>query len=91
MLWDYPWPGNVRELRNVLSRAFVLSGGQIQAEHIEVFSHTLSQGVDPELMDNRAFLERTLLQYDGNKSKVARELGIPRTTLVYKMKKYGLT
>ena len=41
-------------------------------------------------MDNRAFLERTLLKYDGNKSKVARELGIPRTTLVYKMKKYGL-
>ena len=91
MLWDYPWPGNVRELRNVLSRAFVLSGGDIQTEHIEVFSHTFSQELEPELLDNRAFLERALLRCDGNKSKTARELGIPRTTLVYKMKKYGLS
>lgn len=90
MLWDYPWPGNVRELRNVLSRAFVLSGGPIKAEHIEVFSHTFSPEVEPELFDNRAFLERVLMRSDGNKSKAARELGIPRTTLVYKMKKYGL-
>ena len=57
---------------------------------ISKFSQPFLQGVDPDLMDNRAFLERTLLKYDGNKSKVARELGIPRTTLVYKMKKYGL-
>ena len=90
MLWDYPWPGNVRELRNVLSRAFVLSGGDIETEHIEVFSHAFSQDIEPELLDNRAFLERALLRCDGNKSKTARELGIPRTTLVYKMKKYGL-
>ena len=91
MLWDYAWPGNVRELRNVLSRAFVLSGGAIEPEHIEVFSHVFSQGLEPELLDNRAFLERALLRCDGNKSKTARELGIPRTTLVYKMQKYGLS
>jgi transcriptional regulator with PAS, ATPase and Fis domain len=90
MLWDHKWPGNVRELRNVLSRGFVLSGGTIDAEHIEVFSQSLSEHEVKNLSENRSFLERTLLRFDGNKAKVARELGIPRSTLVYKMRKYGL-
>ena len=90
MLWDYSWPGNVRELRNVLQRAFVLSGGAIDIQHIEVFSNVTPKEMDPQLMENKAFLLRILSKFDGNRSQAARELGIPRTTLVYKMKKYGL-
>ena len=90
MFWEYSWPGNVRELRNVLQRAFVLSGGAIDIEHIEVFANVTPNGMDPRLLENKAFLQRTLNKYGGNRSQVARELGIPRTTLVYKMKKCGL-
>ena len=41
----HDWPGNVRELRNVLTRAFVLGAGEIDAEHIEIYT-----GVQPTPM-----------------------------------------
>ena len=38
----------------------------------------------------RAILSEALARLGGNRSAVARELGIPRTTLHYKLKNYGL-
>ncbi len=90
MLWNYTWPGNVRELRNVLSRAFVLGMGVIRAEHIEINSSSVVIETTPEMMGNGAFLEKILQACDGNISLAARQLGVPRTTLFYKMKKLGI-
>jgi transcriptional regulator of acetoin/glycerol metabolism len=90
MLWNYEWPGNVRELRNVLSRAFVLGEGHILPEYIEVFSTPISQGVSDDMKNNRMFLQRTLNNCEGNLSQAARQLGVPRTTLAYKLRKLGL-
>lgn len=86
----HDWPGNIRELRNVLTRAFVLSGGMIDAEHIEVYT-----GLEPTPMiidghDEGTFLRRVFKQCGGNKSKMSRELGLPRTTLIYKLKRFNL-
>ena len=39
----------------------------------------------------RAFLEATLARHDDNRSAAARELGIARSTLLYKLKKHGIT
>ncbi len=85
----HDWPGNVRELRNVLSRAFVLSGGTIQSEHIEIFGTEINPLV-PFEDEQSDYLEKIFHRCGGNRSKMARELGIPRTTLLYKLKKAGL-
>jgi len=90
MLWNYEWPGNVRELRNVLSRAFVLGEGNIVPEYIEVFSTPISQVLSDDMKNNRMFLQRTLNNCEGNLSQAARQLGVPRTTLAYKLRKLGL-
>jgi DNA-binding NtrC family response regulator len=85
----HDWPGNVRELRNVLSRAFVLSGGTIQSEHIEIFGTEINP-LFPFEDEQSDYLEKIFHRCGGNRSKMARELGIPRTTLLYKLKKAGL-
>ena len=90
MLWNYEWPGNIRELRNVLSRAFVLGEGHISPEYIEVFSTPIPETISDEMKNNRMFLQRTLNNCEGNLSQTARQLGVPRTTLAYKLRKFGL-
>lgn len=94
ILKRYRWNGNIRELRNVLSRAFVLSGGNIDIEHVEVYdistesdSFYAKEDKKPFLDDSLAFL---LEKHKGNRSAMARELGIPRTTLLYKLQQAGL-
>ncbi len=91
IFWDYNWPGNVRELRNVLSRAFVLGNGKILPEFIELAAIPTIEGMSDELKNNKMFLQRVLNRCDGNLSKTARELGVPRSTLVYKLKKFNIT
>ena len=85
------WPGNVRELRNVLTRAVVLYGGQpILPEHL-----TIEPEVEPvrradPYAEERDMLEALLRRCEGNQSRAARELGVPRTTLLYKLRRHGL-
>ena len=99
-LVGYNWPGNIRELRNVAERMVVLSeGGQILAEHLppllrykrEQQAATLSGGL-PKLSEKteRRAVEMALKQTQGNRTKAAQLLGIPRSTLYYKIKKYGI-
>ena len=86
----HDWPGNIRELRNVLTRAFVLSGGSIEIEHIEVYTGVVVKTMESNIPDEAAFLQRVFKQCGGNRSKMSRELGIPRTTLLYKLKRFNL-
>jgi DNA-binding NtrC family response regulator len=87
------WPGNVRELRNVLTRAYVLHGPRIGPEALSF--HQLPAAVPPPPVPQSGDSERTYLvamldHHDGNRSAVARELGIARSTLLYKMRRFGL-
>jgi two-component system response regulator HydG len=98
VLREHTWPGNVRELRNVLTRAYVMGGPRIQSEDL---SFNLLQipatAVSPIprigqtlQATERQTLENVLRRHDQNRSAAARELGIARSTLLYKMKKHGI-
>ena len=93
MLVGYEWPGNVRELHNALERAAILcQGGLITAEHLSLRSTSVvAPRRRPKLSDvERRAIEQVLHETDWNKSKAARRLGITRTQLYCRLRKYGL-
>ena len=92
-LLTYRWPGNVRELRNVLERAaIVCEGALIDAEHLSL---TVTEDSPPLRNTDLGALERqaitqALCEVAGNKARAARQLGISRTQLYSRLRKYGL-
>jgi DNA-binding NtrC family response regulator len=105
LLAEHDFPGNVRELQNVIESGLILRGGKpVQPEHIadrlipslsfraSETSRGISQGSGPTLAEvERSHLEAALKKTGGNQSQAARLLGISRATLIYRMKKHGLS
>jgi len=94
MLEAYDWPGNARELRNVIERAIVLcSGDEITARDLSFpFRYRMKQpGGDTLEEVEKSHVTRILERADWNISHAATVLGIDRTTLYSKIKKYGLS
>ncbi|HHV79640.1 MAG TPA: sigma 54-interacting transcriptional regulator [Firmicutes bacterium] len=97
-LLGYDWPGNVRELRNAIERALnLVEGDVIMPEHLP--SRVVSSKVSKtQPASDQATLEaverRTILSAlktaKGNKKETARLLGISRSTLYDKLRKYGI-
>jgi two-component system NtrC family response regulator len=104
-LYRYSWPGNVRELENVIERALVLSRGpsivpdDLPPEIRE--SREIEEGIDTLISWEKGLAEtldaieermiRQALKKAGNvQAQAAKTLGISRSNLQYKMKKYGL-
>jgi two-component system, NtrC family, response regulator HydG len=92
-LRNYKWPGNIRELQHAIERAVVLSdGSSIKPEDFSLQlsnSPTAASSASIKELEKDA-IARSILNCDGNLSKVAAELGLGRSTLYRKMKKYGL-
>ncbi len=83
VLMDYDYPGNVRELRNIIEAAFVLvSGRVIDVEHLPAYL----RGEEAE----RRKLEEALRRAKWRRGEAAKLLGLSRSTLWRKMKKYGI-
>ena len=96
-LGSYTWPGNVRELENVIERAVILArGSEIAVEDLDLGTRPLPAAEPSRQLDRAlADMERTRLltaldRYHGHKADVARELGINRSTLYYRLRKHGL-
>lgn len=94
-LVSYDYPDNVRELHKLVKRA-VLSceDDDLLADDFD-FEHSLSTSATLSLAERMERLERNLLidrlrSNDGNQSSTARELAVPRRTLLYRMKKLGI-
>ena len=93
-LQKYSWPGNVRELQHSLERAVIISdGGTLRAEDIVVNrepQNTEYEELNISRLEERA-IKRAIQHHQGNLTKVAKALGLGRTTLYRKMEKYGLS
>ena len=98
VLEDYHWPGNVRELRNLMERAVVLvAGEEIRAEDLLPWLENVSgreeaAGLRGEIERREADAIRKALESAGwNVTQAAASLGIDRTNLHRKMRKYGIS
>lgn len=92
LLFRHDWPGNVRELENAVERALVVGRGPEMKP--ADFSFQWQAAVVPNgrtLEDvERSHIEHVWSESAGNHSRAARTLGIDRTTLYKKLKRYGL-
>ena len=94
MLVKHAWPGNVRELRNALERAAILSeDGPITPRHLSLHAEPMgpSSVATTDLREaERRAIEKALRDTDGNKAKTARRLGLTRTQLYVRLRKYDI-
>jgi DNA-binding NtrC family response regulator len=103
--WDllrrYEWPGNVRELRNAVERAVVLCAGDAilpkdlpPSLRAPARASASDRGAGPlagELKAlERARISEALERCDGNQSRAAELLGMPRRTLISRLAEFGL-
>jgi transcriptional regulator of acetoin/glycerol metabolism len=102
-LEGYAWPGNVRELRNVIESMVLLNDGpSLGCDDLPV-EIGVPTGVDGLKAGERVstswgsledsgleFIRETIEAYQGNLTLVAKHLGIAKSTLYIKLKKYGL-
>ncbi|MBC8874940.1 MAG: sigma 54-interacting transcriptional regulator [Planctomycetes bacterium] len=101
MLMRHTFPGNVRELQNIIERAVVLCRND--RIDIECLPTELADGgladstaepktkANPLLEAEAETILRTLREHDGHRGKTAAALGIDKSTLWRKMRKYAIT
>lgn len=103
-LIQYQWPGNIRELYNVLERLVILSDGDSlgsdnlppmlsQTFMLQDVQHKANNDCGLiQATDNleKAVISQILQEENYNKAAAAKKLGIPRTTLYYKLRRLGL-
>jgi formate hydrogenlyase transcriptional activator len=97
ILKAHDWPGNIRELQNTIERAVVLSTGpvlrptltelrQMSKQPTAAAAQTFAEASREHILE---VLEQTRWMI-GGRDGAAERLGLPRTTLIYKMRKLGI-
>ncbi len=102
-LLAYHWPGNIRELRNVCERLLILFNGKtidlpnlpqeirsnkVQTQESDGFTLP-DTGICLEELE-ASMINQALNKAKGNQSRAAKLLGLTRSTLIYRMKKFAL-
>ena len=105
-LSGYEWPGNIRQLENVIERCMVLVSGsviklddlppEIRDEEAQFKSAVDLLPVQLDLANTlekieAALIRRALVRSDFIQAKAAEMLGISKSLMQYKLKKYGIT
>ncbi|HKQ56953.1 MAG TPA: sigma-54 dependent transcriptional regulator [Candidatus Eisenbacteria bacterium] len=98
LLEEYRWPGNVRELRNLMERAAILvEGAEVKGEDLASWLEAAppaaeeAPGLRGEIERRETdAIRRALEQAGWNVTQAAATLGIDRTNLHRKMRKYGI-
>jgi two-component system response regulator HydG len=93
-LCEHRWPGNIRELQHAIERAVIMS----DHDQLSPTDFLLAKSSEPhhqrESLNLDEMEKKTIIaaiqKYQGNMSKVAKELGVGRTTLYRKLTRYGL-
>jgi two-component system response regulator AtoC len=95
ILAQYEFPGNIRELENIIARAVALADGtEIQVHDLPPFLTGFQSSDDIRLQSleemERDHIAKVLQTVGGHRDKAASILGITRSTLWRKIKKFGL-
>ncbi|MGD9077706.1 MAG: sigma 54-interacting transcriptional regulator [Desulfobacterales bacterium] len=96
LLLDYAWPGNVRELENSIEHTAVLAKrSKVEISDLPSSIRDVAAALVPEapgtIVENeKKLLQEVLQECDWNKKKAALQLGISRSTLYEKIKKYQI-
>ena len=102
ILQQFDWPGNVRELENVVEHAIVMSlDNIITKDQIPTYLHkpergflnlsgqSLNENLTLQEIESQA-IQNALKKTNGNQTKAAKLLKIPRHVLLYRLQKFGL-
>ena len=99
LLIKYDYPGNVRELENIIEYSFIICRGRIiEKDHLpDEFCQNFEKPETGNLSQSTFLqeveiqqIQRALQENDGHLGKTAKDLGMDRTTLWRKMKKFNL-
>jgi formate hydrogenlyase transcriptional activator len=99
ILARYDWPGNIRELQNFIERAVILSRGTVLQPPIAelkfpagktAFVETKPNSLDHAQREHIVQILRETRWVLGGSNGAAARMGIPRTTLIYKMRRLGI-
>jgi DNA-binding NtrC family response regulator len=97
ILLEHNWPGNVRELENIIERAVIINkGGIIQPRDLppQLVRRRKAPSSNPQSMTlqemERQHIKNVLEENDWNIQRSAKILGIDRSTLYAKIRRYGL-
>jgi formate hydrogenlyase transcriptional activator len=90
----HSWPGNVRELQNLIERSVILSTAAVLSGSPPEVTGTLKLSAAVTLEEaERSHILQTLQQTDGvigGRNGAAARLGLPRTSLISRMKRLGI-
>jgi transcriptional regulator with GAF, ATPase, and Fis domain len=99
-LLQHDWPGNIRELQNVIERGVIMTTGAVLSrqtvEHLKACQIAVAELPRTKTLADaeRAHITATLRETDGvigGPRGAAAQLGLPRTTLMAKMQRLGLS
>ena len=103
----HEWPGNIRELQNEIRRVHTIAEEKLDPSHLSArvtgekpmapvttgFDRVRKAGSLKDAIEHleAEWIEQALERCDGHRGRVCQWLGIPKTTLYAKMRRYGLS